>query len=97
MLGLSLLKALLPKSKRVQGGIVSDDTQGPAAKVHEYEQSVIAYEKLHHEITEYLSARGGHSEDLSDEEFAHYRELAELRDLAYNRMKTLETTLLDES
>ena len=76
---------------------MGDETQGPVAKVHEYEQSVIAYEKLNNEIDQFLSARGGHSEDLSDEEFAHYRELADLRDIAYNRMKQLESGLLDES
>ena len=76
---------------------MGDETQGPVAKVHEYEQSVIAYEKLNNEIDQFLSARGGHSEDLSDEEFAHYRELADLRDLAYNRMKRLERGLLDDS
>ncbi len=32
----------------------------------------------------------------TDEDYARYRELADLRDLAYNRMKTLERALLDE-
>ena len=76
---------------------MGEDAQGPVAKVQEYEQSVIAYEQLNNEIGQFLSVRGGHSEDLSDEEFAHYRELADLRDLAYNRMKRLESTLFDDT
>ena len=71
--------------------------QDAAAKAHAYEQSVIAYEKLDEQIDALLASRGGQSENLSDEEFAHYRELADLRDLAYNKMKTLEQELLDES
>ena len=73
---------------------MSDDTQ---AKVQLYERSVLEYEKLHQEIIELLSSRGGHVDSLSDEEFAHYRELADLRDLAYNKMKNLEKELLDDA
>ncbi len=75
---------------------MSHDAQDPAAKAQEYKQSVLAYEALDAQIDELLQSRGGQSENLSDEEFAHYRELADLRDLAYNRMKTLERALLDE-
>ncbi len=71
--------------------------QDAASKVHEYEQSVIEYESLGKQIATLLTARGGQTENLSDEDYAHYRELADLRDLAYNRMKTLERALLDES
>ena len=76
---------------------MTDNYQDEAAKVHAYEQSVLAYEKIDREIDALLSSRGGLSENLTDEEFAHYRELADLRDLAYNKMKTLEQGLLDES
>ncbi len=75
---------------------MTNGTQDSAAKAREYEQSVLAYEKLDKQVDELLSSRGGHSDDLSDEDYVRYRELAELRDLAYNRMKTLERTLLDE-
>jgi hypothetical protein len=75
---------------------VADESQGAAAKAHEYEQAVLAYEKLDSEVDQLLSSKGGQSENLTDEEFTHYRELAELRDLAYNKMKTLEQELLDE-
>ncbi len=73
-----------------------NNSQDAAAKAHEYEQSVIAYEKLDQQIDSLLSSRGGVSQNLTDEDYAHYRELADLRDLAYNRMKTLERALLDE-
>jgi hypothetical protein len=72
------------------------DDKNAAEKAHEYEQAVLAYEKLDREVDDLLSSRGGQSENLSDEEFAHYRELAELRDLAYNKVKTLEQELLDD-
>ena len=74
-----------------------DNSQNPAAIAHEYQEAVLAFESLDEQVDRLLSVHGGHSKDLSDEDFAHYRELADLRDLAYNRMKTLELTLLDEA
>ena len=68
-----------------------------AAKAHEYQQAVEEFEKLDRQVDQLLSSRGGHTDKLSDEEYTHYRELAERRDLAYNRMKTLERSLLDDS
>jgi len=75
---------------------VNTDAQSPAERAREYQQSVIAYEELDKQIDNLIQSRGGVSENLSDEDYAHYRELADLRDLAYNRMKTLERELLDE-
>jgi hypothetical protein len=75
---------------------VTDNTQDPAVRAKEYRESVLAYEALDAEVDNLLQSRGGATENLTDEEFAHYRELADLRDLAYNRMKTLERALLDE-
>jgi len=76
---------------------VSDNTQGTAAKAQEYQRAVEEFEKLDKQVDALLSSRGGHTNELSDEDYTHYRELAELRDLAYNQMKTLERGLLDES
>jgi hypothetical protein len=76
--------------------MAKDDTPGPAAKVQLYEQAVLEYERLSKEIVSVLSSKDGHADKLSDEEFAHYRELADLRDLAYNKVKTLERGLLDD-
>jgi hypothetical protein len=71
-------------------------TNDLASQAHEYNRLVIEYERLDKSIDTLLAAHGGASKNLSDEEFAHFRELVDLRDLAYNRLKTLERTLLDE-
>lgn len=76
--------------------MMTDQIQDLAAKAREYQQSVLEYEGLAHQIAKLLSAHGGITRNLSDENYAAYRELAERRDLAYNRMRTLERTLLDE-
>lgn len=68
----------------------------PVKRVQEYKESVLAYEALDEQIDTLLQSYGGHTEDLSDEAYIRYRELADLRDLAYNRMKSLERGLLDE-
>ncbi|MCC7449108.1 MAG: hypothetical protein IT324_16945 [Anaerolineae bacterium] len=75
---------------------MTSGAQDSAAKAREYEKSVLAYEKLDQQVDDLLSSRGGHSDNLTDEDYVRYRELAELRDLAYNRMKTLERSLLDD-
>jgi hypothetical protein len=76
--------------------MMADQAQDLAAMAREYQQSVLEYESLAHQIAKLLSAHGGVTRNLSDEDYAAYRELAERRDLAYNRMRTLERTLLDE-
>ena len=76
--------------------MMTDQTQDLAAKAHEYQQAVLEYEDLANQIARLLSAHGGATRNLSDEEYALYRELAERRDLSYNRMRTLERALLDE-
>lgn len=68
----------------------------PVKRVQEYKESVLAYEALDEQIDTLLQSYGGRTEDLSDEAYIRYRELADLRDLAYNRMKSLERGLLDE-
>jgi hypothetical protein len=70
--------------------------QDPALRAQEYKDSVLAYEALDEQIDDLLQSHGGHTEDLPDESYIKYRELADLRDLAYNRMKQLELGLLDE-
>jgi len=75
---------------------VINNSPNPAAQAHEYDQAVRAYEESDRQVDALLTAKGGISQNLSDEEYTHYRELADLRDLAYNRVKTLERGLLDE-
>ncbi len=67
------------------------------AQVRAYQESVLHYEALDEQIDQLLQSVGGRSEDLSDEAYVRYRELAALRDLAYNRMMQLGSRLLDES
>ncbi|MBO9310103.1 MAG: hypothetical protein J7551_10010 [Chloroflexi bacterium] len=67
------------------------------AQVRAYHESVLHYEALDKQIDELLQSAGGRSEGLSDEAYVRYRELAALRDLAYNRMLQLGSRLLDES
>lgn len=66
------------------------------AQVRAYQESVLHYEALDEQIDQLLQSVGGRTEDLSDEAYVHYRELAALRDLAYNRMMQLGRRLLDE-
>lgn len=66
------------------------------AQVRAYQESMLHYEALDEQIDQLLQSVGGRSEDLSDEAFVRYRELAALRDLAYNRMMQLGRRLLDE-
>ncbi|GAB4547643.1 MAG: hypothetical protein OHK0023_09370 [Anaerolineae bacterium] len=66
-------------------------------RVREYQQAVLAYEALDKQIDELLQSAGGHTEDLPDEDFLRYRELATRRDFAHNRMMELARALLDET
>ena len=76
--------------------IMLDKSQEMAAKAQEYQQSVLDYEALEHQIIRFLATHAGGTRNLSDEQFLQYRDLADRRDLAYNRMKTLEKGLLDD-
>ncbi|MFN7208824.1 MAG: hypothetical protein ACK4P1_00330 [Aggregatilineales bacterium] len=75
----------------------SQPTADELAQVRAYQEFVLHYEALDEQIDQLLQAAGGRSEDLSDEAYVRYRELAALRDLAYNRMMELGSRLLDES
>ena len=52
-----------------------NDPQSPAARAHEYDQAVREYEEFDRQIDALLSSRGGVSQNLSDVDYAHYREL----------------------
>lgn len=73
-----------------------DDTQRRVNFVQAYRDAQLAYEQLDEELDTLLQSKGGHTKDLSDDEYERYRELAHRRDIAYNHMKTLERALLDE-
>ena len=65
-------------------------------QTQEYQRAVLDYESLERQVTALLAAHGGVTRNLSDDNYAQYRELAARRDLAYNRVKTLERGLLDD-
>jgi len=67
------------------------------AQVRAYQEAVLQYEALDKQVDQLLQSAGGRTEGLSDEAYVRYRELAALRDLAYNRMMRLGSRLLDES
>ncbi|MBX3086727.1 MAG: hypothetical protein KF716_34155 [Anaerolineae bacterium] len=73
-----------------------DDTQKRVNFVQAYRDAQLAYEKIDEELDTLLQSKGGHTKDLSDDDYERYRELAHRRDIAYNHMKTLERALLDE-
>ena len=75
---------------------MQDQSQEMAARAQEYQQAVLDYEALEHQIMKFLAVHAGGTRNLSDEQFLEYRDLADRRDLAYNRMKTLEKGLLDD-
>ena len=76
--------------------MIIEQAQDLVVKVGECEQAVLEYERLTHQIARLLAMSGGLTRNLSDDDFATYRELAERRDLVHNRMQTLEWVLLNE-
>ena len=73
-----------------------EQAQDPMVKVSECEQAILEYERWTGKIAHLLAVNGGFTRNLSDEDYATYRELAEQRDLAHNRMQMLEQVLLNE-
>ncbi len=61
----------------------NQSTADELAQVRAYQESVLHYEALDAQIDQLLQSAGGRTEDLSDEAYIRYRELAYgLRDLA---------------
>lgn len=52
------------------------------------------YEKLDEEIDALLARNRGATENMSDEDFEQYREMAHRRDFVYHQMKALEQQIL---
>jgi hypothetical protein len=70
-----------------------DDMLG---KVQMYQSIVLAYEKLNDDINKLLMESSGGTENMSNDDLAHYRALARQRDEALNEMRFWEQQLLDE-
>jgi len=81
------------QSKNMAGNVANSEV----TQTQEYQRAVLDYESLERQVTTLLAAHGGVTRNLSDDTYAQYRELAARRDLAYNRVKTLERDLLDDN
>lgn len=65
-------------------------------QVQKYRTIVLIYEGLQSEINALLKANGGSSQNMSEKDREHYRELAHKRDEVMNEMRWFEHQLLQE-
>ena len=75
---------------------MSDNQKDDLDKVQMYRNIVLQYEAVDAEIDALIMQHGGGSENMTDEERARYRQLANRRDELLNEMRLLEKQLLDE-
>jgi hypothetical protein len=71
-------------------------TEDVQARVAQYREVVLEYEAVSEEIARLMDANNGSTENMSDEEFDTYREMAWRRDRLYNQMKWFERRLLED-
>ncbi len=71
----------------------SSRTPDDMDRIERYRRLVLEYEALDEEIDALLADHKGATENMSDEDFDRYRELAHRRDTLYNQMKTLESQI----
>ncbi len=62
-------------------------------KVQQYRKLVLVYEALDEEIDQLIMANGGHTDKMSPDAIARYRDLARRRDEVQNDMRALEQEL----
>jgi hypothetical protein len=74
----------------------SSTDPGDLDRVKEYEKLVLEYEALDEQIDGLLARNSGATENMSDEDYEQYRELANHRDYIYNQMKALERQILSD-
>jgi hypothetical protein len=70
------------------------DNPSDIERVQEYQKLVLEYEALDAEIDGLLADHNGATEQMTDEDFERYRELAHRRDYIYNQMKAIERQIL---
>jgi hypothetical protein len=63
-------------------------------QVQEYRKLVLLYESLDAKIDALIMEHNGAAENMSSEDRAHYRHLAQRRDEVQNQMRQLEQELL---
>jgi hypothetical protein len=65
-------------------------------RVDEWDEVVLTYESLKHQIDCLLLSNGGITRNMSDDDYISYRQLAINRDLVCHMMQVLEHELLEE-
>lgn len=72
---------------------MSPSKPDPLELVQKYQQLVLVYEALDHEIDDLIMVHGGTSDKMPPEALATYRHLARRRDEIQNEMRELEQEL----
>lgn len=75
---------------------MSDGQTNDSALLQQYREAVLAYETIREQIVALLEANDGGTQQMSDEEYMRYREMARRRDALYDQMKHLEVQLLGD-
>lgn len=65
-------------------------------QVQEYRRLMLEYEGLDEQVDALLAQYNGATENMPDEEYERYRELARRRDSVYHQMKALEGQLFPD-
>jgi len=71
----------------------SDPNPDDMERIEQYRRLVLEYEALDEEIDALLAQHRGATENMSDEDFDRYRELAHRRDALYNQMKAVASQI----
>lgn len=74
----------------------SSATPDDLERVKVYQKLVLEYEALDEQIDSLLAQNGGATENMSPDDFEHYRQMARQRDDVYSRMKALEQQLFGD-
>ncbi|HEX2905632.1 MAG TPA: hypothetical protein VHO69_02140 [Phototrophicaceae bacterium] len=72
---------------------MSEEDRSQLHQVQEYRKIVLLYEALDEQIDAFLTAHGGHTEKMSADEVAQYRQMARRRDDLLNQMRAMEHQL----
>jgi hypothetical protein len=72
---------------------MTDGERDPLHQVQEYRKIVLLYEALDKQIDDLIMAHGGLMENMSPDDLARYRSLANSRDEMQNEMRLLEQAL----
>lgn len=72
------------------------DPQNDATLLDKYRLTVEAYEEANNAIQTLLESHDGGTVTMTDAEYLRYRDMARRRDVLYDMMKRLETSLLGD-